>query len=107
MYNWQQPDWPEFKYNLDNVEDSLFDFAERTGRISGFLKGLPEDAKMETTIEMMVSEAIKTSEIEGEYLSRKDVMSSIRNNLGLGTKIKPIKDKKAEGMRLIWVEVTK
>jgi hypothetical protein len=31
----------------------------------------------------MVWEAIKTSEIEGEYLSRLDVMSSIRHNLGL------------------------
>jgi hypothetical protein len=31
----------------------------------------------------MVTEAIKTSAIEDEYLSRQDVMSSIRNKLGL------------------------
>lgn len=37
---------------------------------------------METSIELMVVEAIKTSAIEGELLSREDVMSSIRNNLG-------------------------
>ena len=40
---------------------------------------------MEVIIDLMVSEAIKTSEIEGEYLSRKEVLSSIRKNLGLET----------------------
>jgi hypothetical protein len=27
-YNWQQKDWPQFKYSLRNVEDELFVFAE-------------------------------------------------------------------------------
>ena len=54
---------------------------------------------------MMVSQAIKTSEIEGIYLSQKDVMSLIQNNLGLGTKIEPIKDNKAEGTAELIVDV--
>ena len=79
-YNWQQNDWPEFRYDLSGLEEVLLTFAERTGRASGLLKGLTADAQVETTIEMMVVEALKTSAIEGELLSRKDVMSSIRNN---------------------------
>lgn len=43
-------------------------------------------------------EAIKTSEIEGEFLSRQDVVSSIRNNLGIGHKNEPVRDKKAQGV---------
>ncbi|HDY69146.1 MAG TPA: DUF4172 domain-containing protein, partial [Candidatus Scalindua sp.] len=35
MYNWQQADWPEFKYDLESVEDILFSFAERVGSVSG------------------------------------------------------------------------
>ena len=89
-YNWQQTDWPNFKYNLKDSENLLFDFAEKVGRISGFLEGLSEDAQTEAMIDTMVSEAIKTSEIEGEYLSRKDVMSSIRNNLGLAKNIEQV-----------------
>ena len=104
-YNWQQPDWPVFKYNLHEVDDLLFEFAEKSGRISGFLEGLPEGAKTETLIDVMVSEAIKTSEIEGEYLSRQDVMSSIRNNLGLNSKTEPVWDKKAEGMAELMIDV--
>ena len=69
-YNWQQPDWPQFRYTLAGIEDSLFAFAEKTGRVGGLLKGLTADAQMEAAIEMMVVEAIKTSAIEGELLSR-------------------------------------
>lgn len=84
-YNWQQPDWPHFRYDLTEIEETLFTLAEKTGRASGLLKGLTTDAQLEATIEMMVVEAIKTSAIEGELLSRKDVMSSMRKNLGLET----------------------
>lgn len=84
-YNWQQPDWPHFRYDLSGIEEALFTLAEKTGRASGLLKGLTAAAQLETTIEMMVVEAIKTSAIEGELLSRKDVMSSMRKNLGLET----------------------
>jgi len=104
-YNWQQSDWTKFRYKITAIEHLLFDFAEKSGRISGFLKGLSEDAQTETIIDMMVSEAIKTSEIEGEYLSRKDVMSSIKKNLGLVKKIEQVKDKKAEGAAELIVDV--
>ncbi len=85
LYNWQQPDWPHFRYDLTGIEETLFTLAEKTGRASGLLKGLTADAQLEATIEMMVVEAIKTSAIEGELLSRKDVLSSMRKNLGLET----------------------
>ncbi|MDN5217470.1 Fic family protein [Fulvivirgaceae bacterium BMA12] len=104
-YNWQQPDWPEFTYRLDEVEALLFEFAERTGRISGFLQGLPEAAKTETIIAVMVAEAVKTSEIEGEFLSREDVMSSIKNHMGLATDSVPVKDKRAQGIAALMMDV--
>ena len=96
-YNWQQADWPRFTYRLKEVEDTLFEFTERVGRVSGLLEGLPEKIKTETMIDMMVSEAIKTSEIEGEYLSRKDVMSSIRNQLNLPQTQEQVRDQRASG----------
>ena len=97
IYNWQQSDWLDFKYDLSGVEEALFDFAEQTGHVSGILKAMPEDIRMEAVIDIMVVEAIKTSEIEGEYLSRQDVVSSIRNNLGLNQTPEATKDKMAQG----------
>jgi Fic family protein len=103
-YNWQQEDWPQFRYDLSGVEDTLFAFAERTGRASGLLKGLTTDAQTEASIELMVVEAVKTSAIEGELLSRKDVMSSIRNNLGLAPEA-PGGDKRAAGAAALMIDV--
>ena len=104
-YNWQQKDWPSFQYKTDVIEDNLFDFAQRTGRISGVLEGLSETEQTEAIINLMVSEAIKTSEIEGEYLSRNDVMSSIRRNIGLNPELPLTKDKRAEGVAELMLAV--
>jgi Fic family protein len=106
-YNWQQKDWPNFQFETTEVGHLLFEFAERMGRISGVMKGLSEAEQTEALIDLMVSEALKTSEIEGEYLSRKDVMSSIRRNLGLKTNISHTKDKRAEGVSELMVAVRK
>ena len=106
-YNWQQKDWPKFQYQTDDVEDKLFDFAQRTGRISGVLEGLSEIEQTEAMIDLMVSEAIKTSEIEGEFLSRNDVMSSIKRNLGIQEDAPLTKDKRAEGVAELMLAVRK
>jgi Fic family protein len=103
-YNWQQSDWPHFKYDLKEIEFVLYAFAERVGRVGGLLEGLPEDDRNEAMIDIMVAEAIKTSEIEGEYLSRQDVMSSIRNNLGLGHAPQS-HDKRAQGIAELMIDV--
>lgn len=104
-YNWQQKEWPEFSYDLLEVEDALYTFAQQVGRISGALKAMPEDTQVETLINTMVAEAIKSSEIEGEHLNREDVVSSIRRNLGLDKTTKQVKDKKAKGAAELMIKV--
>lgn len=68
MYNWQQSDWGKFKYSISGLEDTLYTFIEKSGHIKGLLQGLSKESQEATLIEMLVSEAIKTSEIENEYL---------------------------------------
>jgi len=97
-YSWQQDGWPEFRYELDGIRDLLLRFSEKTGRVDGLLSALPEAEQTHAVIELMVSEAVKTSEIEGEMVSRPDVMSSIKNNLGLTAQPRPIGDRRAEGI---------
>ncbi|WP_242204218.1 Fic family protein [Aestuariivivens insulae] len=104
-YNWQQKDWTKFSYDINRLEERLYAFAEKSGLISGILKAMPKEAHVQTTIDILVAEAIKTSEIEGEYLSRKDVTSSIRNNLGINIKEEQVKDKEAKGMANLITDV--
>lgn len=106
-YNWQQKDWPHFEYDTSEIQDVLFAVAEKTGHVSGILKGLPDSTQTEAILDLMVAEAIKTSEIEGEYLSRSDVMSSIRHNLGLDATPAHVADYRARGAAALMVDVRK
>ena len=107
MYNWQQRDWPDFTYDLEEVQPIILAFATETGEVKGLIQGLPDELKQDTLLQLMISEAVKTSEIEGEYVSRQDVMSSIRNNLGLNDTPVYIKDQQANGVAQLMVEARK
>jgi Fic family protein len=97
-YNWQQSDWPHFRYDLSAIQETLLAIAEKSGLISGKLSHLSKTLQMETLLNLMVEEAIKTSEIEGEYISRPDVRSSIKNKLGLNQEKVKIHDQRAQGV---------
>jgi len=103
-YNWQKLDWPQFSYDETQLEGELFAIIEKAGMVSGIIKAIPEKIQQETLIDIIVSEAIKTSEIEGEFLSREDVMSSVRKNLGLSP-AGLVKDKRVQGVSSLMVEV--
>ncbi|MFH7016713.1 Fic family protein [Flavobacterium sp. FlaQc-47] len=104
-YNWQLPDWGKFVYN-DTVIDSLcIEFAFESGEVKGLLDSLPTAIQQETILQFMISEAIKTSEIEGEFFSRKDIMSSIKKNLGIVETYDQIRDKNSQGIAKLMVMV--
>ncbi|MBV6645240.1 MAG: Fic family protein [Cyclobacteriaceae bacterium] len=105
MYNWQQSDWPNFKYDTSQIDELLIDFAQRLGKSTGLLEAPSDDSQQEAVIELMVAEAIKTSEIENEYLSREDVISSIRRNLGFITNSNKVSDLRAEGASELMISV--
>ena len=104
-FNWQQSDWPDFRYDLSAVEADLLRFADQAGQVSGLLKGLPEGDRTEALVQLMITEAMKTSEIEGQYLSRPDVMSSIRHRLGLDAAPQPSPDPASAGAAELMVAV--
>ena len=104
-YNWQLQDWPSFQYDLSGMQDLILRFAEKTGRVDGLLSVLPELLQTDAVVDLMVAEAVKSAAIEGEMLSRPDVMSSIKNNLGLHSSHKPSGDRRAEGIGELMVSV--
>ncbi len=97
-YAWQLDEWPEFTYLVEDSNEILLRHSEKTGYIEGLLKGLGEDLRLETLIRFYVQESLKTSEIEGEYLNRSDVYSSIKKNLGLIPPKSKVTDKRAKGI---------
>ncbi|MEM1085866.1 MAG: Fic family protein [Verrucomicrobiota bacterium] len=105
LFNWQQDDWPEFRYRTDGLTELLLGFADHAGRVGGFLEGLPEELGTEAVLDLMISEAIRTSAIEGETLKPDAVMSSIRNHLGLNAVAQPVGSRLADGAGKLMVAV--
>ncbi len=98
-WNWQQPDWPNFTWNRARLEKAEQQFLLCGGVLVGTVKHLPEDDGQQLTVEAMSTEAIATSEIEGEILDRASVQSSIRKQLGLSVeerKVRPAEQGIAE-----------
>src|SRR6202162_5320731 len=84
-WNWQQTDWPIFTWDRARFEIAERQFLVGGGLLVGTVKHLGSEEQDELAIEAMSSEALTTSEIEGQILDRASVQSSIRKQMGLET----------------------
>ena len=81
-WNWQQSDWPDFRWNEKTFAKAEAAFLRGAGVLVGSAKHLDEDARQQLLVDAMSVEALTTSEIEGEMLNRASVQSSIQRQLG-------------------------
>jgi Fic family protein len=82
-WNWEKSDWPNFTWDQARLEKAEQQFLLGGGVLVGTVRHLPEEDREHLTVEAMSTEAVTTSEIEGEILDRASVQSSIRKQLGL------------------------
>jgi Fic family protein len=85
MWNWQQKDWPKFSYNKEALSSKEQEFLHNAGILFGAYKHLSKENREFLKVELISNEALKTSEIEGEYLDRDSLQSSIRRHFSLDT----------------------
>lgn len=104
-YNWQQPEWANFTFDESVLDSIAVNFALETAELKGLVDSLSNEVREEIILQFMISEAIKTSEIEGEFFSRQDVMSSIKKNLGHRDDFSQIRNKEAQGVGKLMVTV--
>ncbi len=97
-YNWELSDWKAFQYSLENLEASLIVYAEKAGQIEGMLASLSMPERSDAEVSLLLSEAMNTAAIEGEFPNRNEVMSSIRKNLGLAIDNKSVHDIRAAAL---------
>lgn len=82
-WNWQRPDWPHFTWDKTRLAKAEEQFLLEAGMFAGTVKHLGPHDHEQLTVEAMSTEALTTSEIEGDILDRASVQSSIRKQLGL------------------------
>tara|TARA_B100000780_G_scaffold141378_1_gene98980 strand:+ start:240 stop:1331 length:1092 start_codon:yes stop_codon:yes gene_type:complete len=82
-WNWQHEDWPNWRFDTDNLRAFEAQFLLNAGQLLGAWKHLQTGEQEQLKINLLSEEAIKTSQIEGEYLDRASVQSSVRRQFGL------------------------
>lgn len=85
LWNWRHKQWPNFSYDVEALKTFEYKFSENKGIVLGSLKHIDKDSKDDILVDILSDEAVKTSKIEGDYLDRISVQSSIKRNLGLST----------------------
>lgn len=105
-WNWQKDDWRNFTYDYSEIEKLEREYSRQSGISLGIARHLSHKDQNDLIIELISNEAVKTSEIEGEFLDRESLQSSIRREFGLGItdhhKVKPAEAGIAEMMKDIF-----
>ncbi|MCU0597809.1 MAG: Fic family protein [Desulfobacterales bacterium] len=106
-YIWQHPSWPEFRWDHAALLEPLGKCRFQQGALLTQMKELGIDLKQQAQTEILIQEAIKTSEIEGERLDLNAVRSSVARRLGISTAVVPsIRNQQAEGIVDILLDAT-
>jgi Fic family protein len=82
-WNWQHPDWPKLRFRPELLAEREATFLRQSGVVIGTMRHFPDEERLPLIVELIGTEALKTSEIEGELLDRDSVQSSLRRQFGL------------------------
>ncbi|OCW57227.1 Fic family protein [Hoeflea olei] len=82
-WNWDHRDWPDFAWDGAALVDLEARFQRQAGTLVGALKYVGSGQAAELVVDLISTEAVKTSEIEGEILNRDSVQASLKRNFGL------------------------
>ncbi|TYO96737.1 Fic family protein [Geothermobacter ehrlichii] len=108
QYIWQHPSWPNFRKDSEALIKPLGECRFKQGSLLAQMRELGMEVRQQARAEVLIEEALKTSEIEGEKLDPKAVRSSVARRLGLPTAGLPeIRDRHADGVVEILLDATR
>ena len=103
---WQQPDWPKFVWDADELSNSLAQARLAQGKLQGAAQILNADLSSEALASILIQDGITTSAIEGERLHVDAVRSSVANQLGLSNVGLPKPDRAIDGLVEVLLDAT-
>ena len=84
MWIWQQKNWPEFSYRSDELLPVLEKTVKAVSPLVLLACELEQEKQLHFESQILFEETLATAKIEGEFLDRESVRSSIANRLGVG-----------------------
>jgi Fic family protein len=100
-WNWENPDWPQFKYDPEEIAPQERQFLMSVGSSCAFLKNIDTQEYNHFVVEILSSEGMESSRIEGEILDRESLQSSIKKHFGIQTEHKKETKKEARMAALL------
>ena len=107
LYIWQQPTWAEFTWDNEKLITLLSEVRNLEGRVLGLMSGLGFSVQNTTSLDVMVEDVLRSSEIEGELLNADRVRSSIARHLGIDTEGLPEPDHYTEGVVQVMLDAVR
>src|ERR1700755_2050678 len=105
-YIHQLPDWPKFAWDQHGLTKQLAAVRHRQGRLIGRMQALGFPLREEAVLQTLTEDVVKSSEIEGEILNKKQVRSSIARRLGMDPAALPSADRNVEGVVEMMLDAT-
>ncbi len=95
---WQRPEWPEFHWDSARLAQPLAAARRAQGELSGMARLLDPNSDLHAQLEVLTSEGVATSAIEGEHFDPNALRSSLARRLGLPTAGLPAPPRSLEGL---------
>ncbi|CAB1057623.1 Fic domain protein, PA0574 type [Olavius sp. associated proteobacterium Delta 1] len=105
-YIWQRSDWPNFKWQSDQLLDVLGEARFHQGKLLSKISALGMNLSQEAQAEILIEETLKTAAIEGQILDRKSVRSSVAKRLGLPAGGLPAAGRHVDGLVDVLLDAT-
>ena len=83
MWIYEHKDWPNFSWDREAVAQPLANVRHKQGRLLGRMERLGFDLRQEASLNILTTDVLTSSAIEGEILNPEEVRSSIARRLGL------------------------
>ena len=83
MWIYEYDTWPNFTWDMRVLGSPLAEVRYLQGKLLGKMESMGFDLRRQASLEIMTSDAVKTSLIEGENLNVEEVRSSVARKLGV------------------------
>ena len=106
VYIHEQDNWPYFTWDNKKVLLKLGETRNLQGKLLGKMETLGFDLQNEAVLNTLTLDVIKSSEIEGEFLEKEQVRSSIARRLGLDIVGSVYSERNVEGIVEMMLDAT-
>jgi Fic family protein len=106
MYIHQNPDWPKFTWDNRLLLNSVSNVRNLQGKLLGKMAALGFSFKEEAMLEVLTTDVVKSTLIEGENLDVQQVRSSIARKLGIEISGLVPSDRNVEGVVEMMLDAT-